>query len=754
MGEVIGVRRSGTLLLIVSAALLVVGFLVPGAREWVWGIGGVLGAVAAAVTVVKGLRAGRGGVDILALLAIVGALATGEFFAAAIVTVMVGSGQYLEERAQARAERELHLLAQRAPRIARRVDGEEVHEIDVDLIAPGDTLLLAAGDIVPADGRLTEPGTFDESVLTGESLPVRRQPGEVIRSGVVNAGHPAKMLATAAAEQSTYAGVIRLVTQAQASAAPFVRMADRLAFWFVPLALVVAGFAWWFNGSADAAVAVLVVATPCPLLLAVPIAIIGGVSQCAKRGVVVKGGAALERLAGGQVLLFDKTGTLTAGRPEVVHISLAPGADDADVLRLAASVDQMSPHVLATAVVNAARQRHLETSMPADVEEIHGSGVQATVDGMRIAIGRADWILGPVEPAWAHRARRRADLDGSLIAFVARDDEPVAALLFADRIRPDAPGMVRALRADGVSRIVLVSGDRADLAESIGRIVGVDAVWADQSPADKVAVVREESSRGPSIMVGDGINDAPALAAAGVGVALAARGATASSEAADVVLTVDRIDRLGEAVRIARGARRTATQAAWIGMGLCFVAMGFAAVGLLPAAAGAVLQEGIDLVAIVWALRVGLLRSRSARRIPDADAEVLTRLAADHRETLALVERVRDVADDLEEVADLQQVRQLLADLDSTLLPHERAEEAELVPALARITGSADATGALSRSHAEIEHQVAALHRLVDETTVDSETVTDVRRTLYGLYSVLRLHNALEEETAFALIDS
>ncbi len=754
MGEVIGVRRSGTLLLIVSAALLVVGFLVPGAREWVWGIGGVLGAVAAAVTVVKGLRAGRGGVDILALLAIVGALATGEFFAAAIVTVMVGSGQYLEERAQARAERELHLLAQRAPRIARRVDGEEVHEIDVDLIAPGDTLLLAAGDIVPADGRLTEPGTFDESVLTGESLPVRRQPGEVIRSGVVNAGHPAKMLATAAAEQSTYAGVIRLVTQAQASAAPFVRMADRLAFWFVPLALVVAGFAWWFNGSADAAVAVLVVATPCPLLLAVPIAIIGGVSQCAKRGVVVKGGAALERLAGGQVLLFDKTGTLTAGRPEVVHISLAPGVDDADVLRLAASVDQMSPHVLATAVVNAARQRHLETSMPADVEEIHGSGVQATVDGMRIAIGRADWILGPVEPAWAHRARRRADLDGSLIAFVARDDEPVAALLFADRIRPDAPGMVRALRADGVSRIVLVSGDRADLAESIGRIVGVDAVWADQSPADKVAVVREESSRGPSIMVGDGINDAPALAAAGVGVALAARGATASSEAADVVLTVDRIDRLGEAVRIARGARRTATQAAWIGMGLCFVAMGFAAVGLLPAAAGAVLQEGIDLVAIVWALRVGLLRPRSARRIPDADAEVLTRLAADHRETLALVERVRDVADDLEEVADLQQVRQLLADLDSTLLPHERAEEAELVPALARITGSADATGALSRSHAEIEHQVAALHRLVDETTVDSETVTDVRRTLYGLYSVLRLHNALEEETAFALIDS
>ncbi|MCB8998262.1 MAG: heavy metal translocating P-type ATPase [Actinobacteria bacterium] len=746
-------RRPGTLLLIVSAVMLLLGFLIPAGRDQLWAFTGVLGAGAAALTVWKGLRAGRGGVDILALLAIAGALATGEYFAAAIVTVMVGSGQYLEERAQARAERELHLLAQRAPQVARRVDGEEVHEIGVAEIAPGDTLLIAAGDIVPADGRLTESGTFDESVLTGEALPVAREPGEVIRSGVVNAGHPTRMLATAAAEQSTYAGVIRLVTQAQAAAAPFVRMADRLAFWFVPLALAVAGFAWWFNGTPTAAVAVLVVATPCPLLLAVPIAIIGGVSQCAKRGVVVKGGAALEQLAGGRVLLFDKTGTLTAGRPEVSHISLAPGVDDADALRVAASVDQMSPHVLATAVVNAARQRQLPLTMPEHVEEIHGKGVQAGVDGSRIRIGRADWILGDHEPTWAHRARRRADLDGSLIAFVSRDDEPIAALLFADRIRPDAPGMVRSLRADGMGRIVLVSGDRADLAESIGRIVGVDAVWADQSPADKVAVVREESERGPSIMVGDGINDAPALAAAGVGVALAARGATASSEAADVVLTVDRIDRLGEAVRIARSARRTATQAAWLGMGLCFVAMGVAAVGLLPAAAGAVLQEGIDLVAIVWALRVGLLRPHGTPKIAAADAEVLARLSEDHQETLALVERVRDVADDLEEGADLTPVHRLLHDLDSTLLPHERADEAELLPALARITGSAEATGALSRSHAEIEHHVAGLHRLLDEPDLDSETVTDVRRTLYGLYGVLRLHNALEEETTFALIE-
>ncbi len=745
-------RRWGTVLLIVSAALLLMGFVVPGLREVAWALAGGLGAVAAAVSVWQGLRAGRGGVDVLALLAIVGALAIGEYFAAAILTVMVATGEFLEERAQARAERELHLLAERAPRVARRMAGDEVLEIPVDEVRAGDTLLLTSGDIVPVDGRLMQAGSFDESVLTGEALPVQHNPGDVIRSGVVNAGHPTRMLATAAAAESTYAGVIRLVSQAQASAAPFVRLADRLAFWFVPVALAIAGFAWLYNGSPNAAVAVLVVATPCPLLLAVPIAIIGGVSQCAKRGVVVKGGASLEQLAGGRILLFDKTGTLTAGRPEVVHIALAPGVQDSEILRLAASVDQMSPHVMATAVVAAARERRLEVSLPESVAEVHGQGVQGVVDGHLVRIGRPAWVLADQEPQWARRARRRADLDGSLIAFVSVDAEPRAALLFADRIRPDAPGMVRALRADGMQRIVLVSGDRSDLAESIGRIVGVDAVWADQSPADKVGVVREEAERGPTIMVGDGINDAPALAAASVGVALAARGATASSEAADVVLTVDRVDRLGQAVRIARFAQRTAAQSAWIGMVLCFLAMGAAALGALPAAAGAVLQEGIDLVAILWALRVGLIRPRGTR-IPTHEAEVLARLADDHRETLSVVERVRDVADGLEDGGSMDSVRELVADLDATLIPHERAEESELIPALARITGSTEAAGALSRSHAEIEHHVAALHRLLAEPSSDADTVTDLRRTLYGLYGVLRLHNAMEEETAFALIE-
>lgn len=739
-------RRSGSLLLVSAALLLFLGFFV----GWgAWAVAGALGAISCFIGIVTLLRHGGGGVDLLALLAILGALAIGEYLAAAIVTVMIGTGQFLEERAQARASRELTLLAARAPAVARRVDQDQVHEIAIDDVRPGDDLLLAPGDIVPVDGRLSERGTFDESVLTGEPLPVERDIGEVVRSGVVNAGDATRMMATAGATDSTYAGVVRLVEQARADAAPFVRLADRMATWFVPLALLVAGAAWLVHGSPVAAVAVLVVATPCPLVLAVPIAIIGGVSQCAKRGVVVKGGAALEQLAAGRVLLFDKTGTLTAGHPEVVHVAIAPGIEADDALRLAGSVEQMSPHVLATALVAAARARGISLEMPQGVREVPGQGVTGSVAGKQVRIGRADWILTHPEPAWAHRAQRRADLESTLITYVAVDDEPVAAVLFADRIRPDAPSMVRALRTDGVQRVVLVSGDRADTAESIGRIVGVDAVWAEQSPADKVEVVREEGARGPTIMVGDGINDAPALTAAGVGVALAARGATASSEAADVVLTMDRIDRLGEAVRIASSAHRTALQSAWLGMGLCFVAMAVAAAGLLPAVAGAILQEGIDALAILWALRVGLRRPPT-RHIASADTEVLTRLALDHQQTLALVERVREVADALDDDESLQPCADLLASLNTTLLPHERQEEAELIPALSRITGSPEAVGALSRSHAEIEHHVAQLGRLLSDP--DPEAITDIRRTLYGLYGVLRLHNAMEEETAFSLV--
>ncbi|WP_115509846.1 heavy metal translocating P-type ATPase, partial [Glycomyces dulcitolivorans] len=456
------------------------------------------------------------------------------------------TGGALEARASARARRELSRLADRAPRTARRESGGVVREIPVDRVAAGDRLVVGAGDLVPVDGRLLEPGVFDESALTGEAVPVERPARDGVRSGVVNAGAVVRLLATETAARSTYAAVVRLVEQAQASTGRFVRLADRFAAAFVPLTLAVAGLAWAVSGEAVRAVAVLVVATPCPLLLAAPVAVMGGLSRAAAHGVIVKGGAALERLAAGRTMLFDKTGTLTRGRPELAAVAAGPDFAAEEVLRLAASLDQASSHVLAAAIVTAARRREAQLAAAEGVRERPGYGVEGTVAGRRVRLGKAAWAFGEDPPEWAERARRRAALDGSLTVFVAVDRRPAGVLMLADPLRPDAPRMMRALRRAGIARTVLLTGDRADMAETVGRAMGVDEVFAERDPAGKLDVVRAEQERAPTIMVGDGINDAAALAAAGVGVALAGRGASASTEAADVVLTADRVDGLAD----------------------------------------------------------------------------------------------------------------------------------------------------------------------------------------------------------------
>ena len=344
------------------------------------------------------------------------------------------------------------------------------------------------------------------------------------------------------------------------------------------------------------AVAVLVVATPCPLILAAPVALVGGLSQAARRGAVVKGGSALERLASGKVLLFDKTGTLTVGRPTVETVVAAPGRDGDEVLRLAASVDQASPHVLAAAVVAAATRRGLPLAAPLDVVEKHGFGVSGQVAGRTVAVGKSAWLAPGPAPPWLRGLRRRSALDGSILVLVSVDGELAGGLLLEDRLRADAPRTIRALRAAGVRRTVMVTGDRAEVATAVGRALGVDEVLAERLPDEKLKAVAAARAYGPVVMVGDGINDAPALAAADVGVALGARGATASSEAADVVLMVDRLDRLAEAIGVARRARLLAWQSVVGGMGLSLAAMGVAAFGLLTPVAGAVVQEGIDVL--------------------------------------------------------------------------------------------------------------------------------------------------------------
>jgi len=678
-------------------------------------------------------------------------------FAGAMITVMLASGQLLEARAAARARRELSLLVERAPRTARRRVAGGVVEVPVDEVAKGDRIVVGTGEVVPVDGRLMSSGTLDEAALTGEPMPVERPVGDEVRSGVVNAGPPIDLTAIAVAADSTYAGVVRLVEQAQASSAPFVRTADRFAAWFVPLTLLVAGVAWALSGDPVRAVAVLVVATPCPLLLAAPIAIMSGLARAARAGVVVKGGGALERLAAGRVMLFDKTGTLTHGQPTLADVITASDRVDADtVLRLAASLDQVSPHVLASSIVTGAARRGLPLSMPEDVYEEHGYGLRGQVGTQEVRVGKAAWIVGDTLPAWVRQVRRRADLDGSLTVFVAIDGQPAGAMLFQDPIRSDAPRMVRALRGAGISRVVLVTGDRADIADTVGRIVGVDTVLADCDPADKLAAIRSEAAHAPTIMVGDGVNDAPALAAAGVGVALAARGATASSEAADVVLTVDRLDALADAILIARRSKRIALQAVLTGMGLSLVAMVAAAFGLLPPAVGAVTQEIIDVLAIGIALRAVLPGRVHTITMPSSDIAVAHELKIEHDAVLAVVEQIRSVADGLStQDSDLAPAHTLFDRLERELLPHERADEALLVPLVDRALGRTDTTVALSRTHAEIEHQVSRLRRLLtdlDNDTVQPEDVVELRRLLYGLYAVLRLHNAQEEENAFSLV--
>jgi heavy metal translocating P-type ATPase len=722
-----------------------------------WIVGTLVGLAFSIAWTLGAIRRRQPSVDVIALLALAGALWVGEFFAGAMITVMLASGQLLEARAAARARRELSLLVARAPHTARRRTDSGVIEIPVDDVVKGDRIVVGTGEVVPVDGRLMSQAILDEAALTGESLPVERPTGDEVRSGVVNAGPPLDLTAIAIAAESTYAGVVRLVEQAQASSAPFVRTADRLASWFVPLTLVVAGLSWLLSADPVRAVAVLVVATPCPLLLAAPIAIMSGLARAAHMGVVVKGGGALERLAAGRVMLFDKTGTLTQGQPTLSDVVTASdGVDPAELLRLAASLDQISPHVLASSIVTAATRRGLSLAMPEAVKEEHGYGLRGMVGVKEVRVGKATWIVGATQPAWVRQVRRRADLDGSLTVFVAIDGEAAGAMLFHDPIRSDAPRMVRALRAAGISRVMLVTGDRADIADTVGRIVGVDTVLADCDPADKLAAIRSEAAHAATIMVGDGVNDAPALAAAGVGVALAARGATASSEAADVVLTVDRLDAVADAILIARRSKRIAVQAVLVGMALSFIAMIAAAFGMLPPGAGAVVQEVIDVLAIGIALRAVLPGKVHTITMPPKDVAIAHELKLEHDAMLAVVEQIRAVADALStQSSDLTAAHTLLHRLETELLPHERADEALLVPLVDRALGGTDVTVALSRTHAEIEHQIGRLRRLLtglDNDTVLPEDVIELRRLLYGLYAVLRLHNAQEEESAFSLV--
>lgn len=759
-------RRLGKLVLLVTTlvALLAGGvcYLLGAANlgRWIFGLSVVAVLLPTAVSSARRLWHREMGVDLIAVLAMAGALLLGEYLAGAILAVMLTGGTALEQFAVARARRELSALIKRAPRIAHRRAGADIIDVDIDEVVLGDVLIVKPGEVVPVDGIVSSGNAvLDESALTGESKPVTRERGTGIRSGGTSAGGPFELRVTASAAASTYAGIIRLVRAAEQSRAPFERLADRYALGFLGLTLVLAAFAWLAEGSLLRALSVLVVATPCPLILAAPAAIIAGVSRAAKHGIIVKGGGPLETLARAKVLLLDKTGTVTSARPEVVAVETFGSASSDEVVQYAASVEQVSIHPYAPAIVAEARSRSVELSFPLEVHEQMGTGIAGSVAGRRVAVGQLGFVMPGLTPTPATRSiELRTAVEGSSSVYVSIDQSLVGALLLQDPIRPEATRALRSLRAAGISRIHMVTGDHPDVAELVADVLGVDRVFAERTPAEKVEVIRLVRAEGVTVMVGDGINDAPALALADVGVAMGARGATAASEAADVVLTSDRLEGLLLATRIAQRTRRIALESVWVGMGLSLLAMAFATAGYIVPAAGAILQEGIDVLVILNALRA--LGGGGLTVPKGAEAQALAHgLASTHRalrpyvaELAALAARLESMPA-LEARVRLEQTREML---EKELLPHEREEQQTAYPLLARMLKDENPTGPLIQTHHEIQRLTRLYGRLVAQLPTEGpgmEDLRDLRRVLYGLHAILVLHFA-QEEDLYSLLEA
>ncbi len=701
---------------------------------------------------IRDFLAGRMGVDAIAFVSMSGALILGEALAGIVVAVMYAGGNLLEDFAVARAEQDLRSLIDRVPRVAHRRLASSVEDVPVEQVAVGNEILVRAGEIIPVDGVITgQAAMIDEAALTGEPIPVSRQAGELVRSGSLNAGETFEIRASATASESTYAGIVRMVSAAQTAKSPFIRLADRYALLLLPMTLILAGGAWLFSGDPVRGLAVLVAATPCPLILAAPVAFIAGIAQAAKRGILIKGSGPLEALAQTHTVMFDKTGTLTVGGARLVAIEAAPGQSAGEILRIAGSLEQASHHVVAAAIVEAATSKGLRLTVPSQVRETMGSGLEGVIDGRTVRVGSHQMVYGARKPeAWAVRALRRAAWRSALSVFVAVDGRAIGAVLLADELRRETPRAVQALRTAGVSRIVMVTGDRVDAAETIGAALDLDAVLADREPADKVDAVATEQRQNPTVMVGDGINDAPALAAANVGIAMGARGASASSEAADVVILMDRLDRVSDAVVIARRTRRIALQSIIAGMAMSGVAMIFAAIGLLPPVAGALTQEAIDIAVILNALRALASGHKLGRqRMPAAAA---TMLRKDHESMEPTLDRLREIADALD-YADGTGALTLISEADRIvarqIVEHERDDESAVYPRVAKFLSDHHGLGAMSRAHREIIHLARLLRRLADGLTAedaDQYLIRDAQRVIDSIEALVRMHNAQEED--------
>jgi heavy metal translocating P-type ATPase len=586
----------------------------PGAATAVWSAGLAVTGLPVAWRTMRGVMSGRFAADLVAMLAILSALLLGEPLAGLIVVVMQTGGEALERYAEGRASEAVRELEAAAPRVAHRVRPGGTEDIQADEVAVGDELLVRPGELVPCDGLiLAGRSHVDAARLTGEPLPVSAAPGTRLLSGSVNLDGPLTLRATAMARESQYARVVELVRTAQESKSPLQRLADRYAVWFTPFTLLVCAVAYWLTRDPVRVLAVLVVATPCPLILATPVAVVGGINRAARRGIIFRHGSALEQLAGITVAVFDKTGTLTLGRPRVARVLTAPPFTELELLRLAGGVEHGSGHLLARTLSEEVGARGIVPAEAFEVTESPGEGVTGQTDGRCVTVG-----------AWTYVVRRHPDAEAGLYAalaaakgealraYIAVDGRGAGVVEYADRIRPGVGGLLATLRLLGVRRALLLSGDDQANAAAVGLAVGMDEAHGGLLPGEKVAFVQRLVKAGERVlMVGDGTNDAPALSSATVGIALASGGGGISAEAADAVILADDPTRVAEAMAISRRTLRLARQSIWAGLGLSAAAMIAASLGHIPPVAGALLQEGIDVAVIINALRASFSGARA-----------------------------------------------------------------------------------------------------------------------------------------------
>ena len=564
----------------------------------------VIAIIPEAREMIKTLLSGQVGVDVIALVAIASSLLLGQYAAAGVIVIMLTGGNALEEFAKNRARKELDSLLKRKPTIAHLLVNGQPQDVPVDKVKVGDSILLKPGDMIPVDGIIYKGFTsVDESAITGESLPENKKSGDEVLSGSINLDGAIEIHATKISKESQYETIIKLVSEASTKKSPLVRLADIYSLPFTILTFTMAGAAWVISGDPVRALSVLVVATPCPLLIATPVAIVSGMSRAASRGVIIKSGGVLEQLSRLKAIAFDKTGTVTQGKPTVMGIDPCEGTTKDELLSIAASVEKFSTHILAQVVVDTAENKKLKLHKITKSKEIPGKGITAELEGKKVYVGSFALLKDSGVDVTSPVCVGHSEQENTAL-YVARGEKYLGSITFIDPLRPEAKATISKLKSLGVKNFIMITGDRKQVGEYIGHELGITKVESEVLPADKVSILLSEKKKfSPIAMVGDGINDAPVLAASDVGIALGAKGSTAASDAADAVIMQDDLGRLDELVSISKRSVYIAKQSIFTGMGLSSILMVFALLGYIVPIVGAFMQEAIDVIVILNALR-------------------------------------------------------------------------------------------------------------------------------------------------------